>query len=164
MRLFSQTIILTLALLHSAAVFAADVPVIGVISRQGYVPGYNDTMFDAYIPASYVKWLESAGARSIAIYANATDEDVDMIFQQINGLIMPGGNDSGMQAERRLYQLAKEANENGETFPIMGICWGFQNLALLELGIGREDSFVSAFFVSTCMRPHSTCGTFQCIR
>mmetsp|Transcript_20051 Transcript_20051/g.30737 ORF Transcript_20051/g.30737 Transcript_20051/m.30737 type:complete len:352 (-) Transcript_20051:210-1265(-) len=140
MRLFSQTIVLTLGLLHSAAVFAADVPVIGIITREGTIPDYN-RHFDAYIPAGYVKWLESAGARTIAIYANATEEDVDMIFPQINGLLMPGGNAGGAQAEKRLYQLAKEANENGEIFPILGICWGFQNLALLERGTPRQDSF-----------------------
>ena len=128
--------------------FAVDVPVIGIISREkmpGLEPGtesdYN------YIPASYVKWLESAGARSIAIFANSTGEDVDMVFQQINGLLMPGAEASGSQAETRLYQLAKEANENGETFPILGICWGFQHLPLLERGTNREESTVRYYSI-----------------
>ena len=137
MKLLHAISALALALLHSAAVFAVDVPVIGVVSRENMIPNHeNDGV--SYIAASYIKWLESVGARSIAIFANATDEDIDMIFPQINGLIMPGGNDAGPWAETRLYKLAKEANENGEIFPIMGICWGFQNLPLLERGNMRH--------------------------
>ena len=131
---------LTLALIHSAAVVAVDVPVIGIISRENLIPNHeNDGGY--YVGASYIKWLESAGARSIAILANATDEEVDMIFPQINGLLMPGGRKSDTKAETRLYKLAKEANESGETFPIMGICWGFQRLPIIQHGPNHHDEF-----------------------
>lgn len=138
MNLFSHLVSITLALLHSTA-SAVDVPVIGIVSRENFIPGH-ETDGDNYIAASYAKWLESAGARSIAIFANTTEEEVDIIFQQINGLLMPGGNSAGPQAERRLYQLAKEANENGDTFPIVGICWGFQSFLLFERDMLRIDS------------------------
>ena len=130
----AATSALMLALLHTVAVHvsAIDVPVIGLVSRENWIPEHMSDG-DHYIAASYIKWLESAGARSIAIFANTTDEEVDMIFKQINGLVMPGGYEAGPQAERRIYQLAKEANKNGDTFPIMGICWGFQSLPLFEV-------------------------------
>mmetsp|Transcript_18847 Transcript_18847/g.29186 ORF Transcript_18847/g.29186 Transcript_18847/m.29186 type:complete len:166 (-) Transcript_18847:22-519(-) len=159
-RIIAIALTLLHTLLHSPTIFAVDVPVIGLVSRENWIPGH-ETDGNHNIVASYAKWLESAGARSIAIYANATDEDVDDIFQQINGLLMPGGMDAGPQAEKRLYQLAKEANENGETFPILGICWGFQNFPLFERGTGRWDSFVrsfsSQFQLFVCKRELTIC-------
>ncbi|CAB1353214.1 unnamed protein product, partial [Coregonus sp. 'balchen'] len=46
----------------------------------------------SYIAASYVKYLESAGARVVPIRINRTDEEYEKIFNSINGLLLPGGD------------------------------------------------------------------------
>ncbi|RLW12982.1 hypothetical protein DV515_00000290 [Chloebia gouldiae] len=45
----------------------------------------------SYIAASYVKFVESAGARAVPIRLNLTDEEYDKIFHSINGILLPGG-------------------------------------------------------------------------
>ena len=60
-------------------------PVVGVLSQ----PFYNNND-QYYIAASYVKWLESAGADAIALPYDAPDDLVNEIFSQINGFLFPG--------------------------------------------------------------------------
>ena len=50
---------------------------IGVLSTPDDAKSYY------YIAASYVKWLESAGARAIAIPFHADDELIESIFNQV---------------------------------------------------------------------------------
>jgi gamma-glutamyl hydrolase len=49
--------------------------------------GYNGT----YIAASYVKYIEGAGGRVVAIPYRASHEVLQQLFSQINGLLLPGG-------------------------------------------------------------------------
>lgn len=45
-----------------------------------------------YIAASYVKFLESAGARVVPILHTSSPERIDTLFSRINGVLIPGGN------------------------------------------------------------------------
>eukprot|EP00590_Aulacoseira_subarctica_P005037 CAMPEP_0172433398 /NCGR_PEP_ID=MMETSP1064-20121228/67993_1 /TAXON_ID=202472 /ORGANISM="Aulacoseira subarctica , Strain CCAP 1002/5" /LENGTH=284 /DNA_ID=CAMNT_0013181301 /DNA_START=77 /DNA_END=931 /DNA_ORIENTATION=- len=85
-----------------------------------------------YIAASYVKWLESAGARAIAIPFDAPDDIVESIFLQVNGILFPGGATTDMPSSaKRIWNLAKEANDNGDFFPLWGTCLGFELMVML---------------------------------
>ena len=44
-----------------------------------------------YMPASYVKWVESAGARAAPVLMNATTEEVRALLRQLNGVLLIGG-------------------------------------------------------------------------
>lgn len=44
-----------------------------------------------YIAASYVKYLESAGARVVPLLHNSTAQQLTDKFSKINGLLFPGG-------------------------------------------------------------------------
>ena len=142
--LFGLNLILTVAIVSSRANDENNiVPVIGVFTRNApgnakWIP--PDLENSQFIPASYVKWLESAGARSIAIDADASDEQIKEIFKQVNGVLIPGGvlakkqgNDTtidpveesslsaaktSQDAAKLIWDLAKQANEEGEVFPI----------------------------------------------
>lgn len=52
------------------AVFGADVPVIGILSQETYsVEQYfPNEDYDSFIAASYVKFIESAGAKVVPIW------------------------------------------------------------------------------------------------
>ena len=84
------------------------------------------------IAASYIKWLESAGARSIPIHMDTSETELKEIFRNINGLLLPGGNNHLNDSTRYMWNLAKEANENGDHFPVWGTCLGFQFMVELE--------------------------------
>uniref|UniRef100_A0A3B4AA36 folate gamma-glutamyl hydrolase n=1 Tax=Periophthalmus magnuspinnatus TaxID=409849 RepID=A0A3B4AA36_9GOBI len=90
----------------------------------------------SYIAASYVKTLESAGARVLPIMIDHTEEEYKEIFNMINGFFLPGGAanifDSGYATAAKIfYDLAIEANKKGDYFPIWGTCLGFEQLAVI---------------------------------
>jgi len=83
-----------------------DRPVIAIVTQPTY--GNNSTGF---ISASYVKWLESAGARSIPLPHDAPDSYTDKVFENVNGVLFTGGvNKNPPKAARRIYALAEAAN------------------------------------------------------
>jgi len=109
-----------------------DTPVIGVFTR-------NDEEFDLdVIASSYVKWLESAGAQVIPIHSQIDDdEELEALFRNINGVLFPGGDDTLTSSVKKIWRMAKEANENGDHFPIWGTCLGFEFMLQLESEIGE---------------------------
>lgn len=116
------------------AVASALTPVIGILSQPFTNADTNETEF--MIAASYVKWLEAAGARSIAIPYDAFD-DVDLYFPQINGLLFPGGASLLPQTAWRLWELALDANSAGRYFPVWGTCLGFEYITMMASGKGQ---------------------------
>lgn len=118
-------------------------PIIGVVSEKVA----NSTR--SYIAASYVKYLESAGARVVPVLSNSTDAQIEYLFKSLNGILFPGGGvstaDSGYaNVGAEMFRLAKEANQNGDYFPLWGTCLGFELLGVLQAGstsvLGHVDA------------------------
>uniref|UniRef100_A0A8C6WNB4 folate gamma-glutamyl hydrolase n=1 Tax=Neogobius melanostomus TaxID=47308 RepID=A0A8C6WNB4_9GOBI len=131
MRLLLCFALLTLSNLSFAT--RNDRPIIGVLAQEVFKPQPDAT---SYIAASYVKFLESAGARVIPVMINQTEEEYTALFHSINGVLFPGGgvsvNSSGYaRAAKIFYNLAIEANRREDYFPIWGTCLGFEQLAYL---------------------------------
>lgn len=113
-----------------------DEPIIGVLAQEVFSPKPNQT---AYIAASYVKFLEAAGARVVPVMINKTLEEYKTLFSSINGILYPGGGvsiiSSGYQrAAKIFFELAIEANKKGDYFPVWGTCLGFEQLIYLTSG------------------------------
>ncbi|XP_041817142.1 gamma-glutamyl hydrolase isoform X2 [Chelmon rostratus] len=113
-----------------------DRPIIGVLAQEVYSPKPNQT---AVIAASYVKFLESAGARVVPVMINQTPEAYKTLFNSINGILYPGGGasiiSSGYErAAKIFYELAIQANKRGDYFPVWGTCLGFEQLTYLTSG------------------------------
>ncbi|CAJ1050807.1 gamma-glutamyl hydrolase-like [Xyrichtys novacula] len=109
-------------------------PIIGVLAQEN-LPGDQLAPAPSYIAASYVKYLEGAGARVVPIRINRTEEEYKKIFFSINGLLLPGGDvdiqtSQFTRAAKFFYELALKANNNGDFFPIWGTCQGFQQLTV----------------------------------
>ena len=69
-------------------------PIIGILAQdiQDDLTGsLANVPYTSYISASYVKFVESGGARVVPILINQPDEYYEMIFQSINGMMIPGG-------------------------------------------------------------------------
>ncbi|XP_063307433.1 gamma-glutamyl hydrolase-like [Pelobates fuscus] len=113
-------------------------PIIGILAQETHFEELQ-SYGSSYIAASYVKTLESAGARVIPIKISLPEEEYVKIFNSINGILLPGGGVDLMHSEfakaaKIFYDLALKANDNGDYFPIWGTCLGFEELTYLTSG------------------------------
>ena len=120
-------------------------PLIGIISQ----PGDPATGHDSYIAASYVKFVEAAGARVVPFFHDAPAEETEARFAAVNGVLVPGGaarlapGHTFFDVASRVIDLATEANlEKKEHFPILAICLGFEALGVHLSG---NSSLLSSF-------------------
>eukprot|EP00003_Mantamonas_plastica_P024915 TRINITY_DN4762_c0_g1_i1.p1 TRINITY_DN4762_c0_g1~~TRINITY_DN4762_c0_g1_i1.p1 ORF type:complete len:378 (+),score=134.15 TRINITY_DN4762_c0_g1_i1:129-1136(+) len=112
-----------------------DRPIIGILTQKSgsEVAQYGPQ----YIAASYIKWIESAGGRVTVLKYDESPEVLTDLFSKINGVLFPGGgadlsaNSTFRNTATLLYNLAIEANKNGQHFPIWGTCLGFQTLNVI---------------------------------
>lgn len=90
-----------------------------------------------YVPASFVRWLESGGARVIPIHYDTEEQELRYLFESINGILFTGGEITDISntpyghTAKLLFRWAKEANDAGDHFPIYGTCQGFQLMCQL---------------------------------
>lgn len=111
-------------------------PLIGIVSHPG--DGTNGKLSKApnasYIAASYVKFVESGGARAVPILYNEPPEVIEQKFRAVNGLLFTGGSaryGRYLQTVEKLFQRALEENDNGEYFPVYAVCLGFEILSII---------------------------------
>ena len=87
---------------------------------------------DKYLPASYVKLVESTGARVVPIPFDAPLEKLEELFNSVNGIIFPGGDADFTPGTlfynnaQYLFNLTIAANDAGDYFPLIGICQGME--------------------------------------
>jgi gamma-glutamyl hydrolase len=67
---------------------------------------------------------------------NSTTDELDQLFSSINGVLFPGGGADIVQtplfySAQYLYNKALSAFDNGDYFPILGHCMGFEILATI---------------------------------
>eukprot|EP00882_Tetradesmus_deserticola_P012072 GHRQ01012787.1.p1 GENE.GHRQ01012787.1~~GHRQ01012787.1.p1 ORF type:complete len:335 (+),score=143.27 GHRQ01012787.1:127-1131(+) len=116
--------------------YVNDRPIIGILTQ----PGEPAPDGHSYIAASYIKWIEAAGARVIPIMYDMTEQELQDRFKAINGLLLPGGGadlrpgHAFYDTAARLVQLAIEANDKGDYFPVHGTCLGLEALSLIISG------------------------------
>lgn len=112
---------------NSQDAYMNEEPIIGILTQPDLNLLAEHHVFEDYIPSSYVKWIEAAGGRAVAIPFNATKTQIHKAFSSINGLLIPGGkipNRTPQVAD--LLHLARKANDAGTYFPVWGTCAGFQ--------------------------------------
>ena len=115
-------------------------PVIAIIAQPLL---WADGQHSQYIAASYVRWLESAGARTVPLSYYASDDEADDVFEQVNGALFPGGGANTPGVARRLYKRAVAAHANGDHFPIWGSCAGFE--WLMQTAAGNDSVLTDGF-------------------
>lgn len=81
--------------------------------------------------ASYVKYLESAGARVVPVNYNAPTEELDTLFDSVNGWFFTGGGASLPPSAKHIWQKVKTAKDSGDYLPLWGTCLGFEWLLKL---------------------------------
>ncbi|XP_067888007.1 gamma-glutamyl hydrolase-like [Heterodontus francisci] len=112
-------------------------PIIGVLAQE--TSRSFQKFGSSFVAASYVKYLESAGARVVPISINLTEAQYRKLFYSINGLLLPGGGTNLITSQfakiaALFYDLALQANDHGSYFPVWGTCLGFEELTVLTSG------------------------------
>ncbi|XP_016991011.2 gamma-glutamyl hydrolase A [Drosophila rhopaloa] len=143
-KLFISLLISIGSLLIASAAISS--PIIGILTQEVYTDGLISRHFDnktSYIAASYVKYLEGAGARVVPVWIGRNRSYYEDLMYKINGVLLPGGatwfNQSNGYADagEHLVQLAMELNDQGIFMPVWGTCLGME-LMVYKLADGSE--------------------------
>ena len=122
-------------------------PLVGVLSQPRYWTGAPDAP-GGYIAASYVKWLEAAGARAVPILYTDSNETIHRKLSAVNGVLLPGGDSdispgtSLRAAGESVVRESMAAAAVGEVYPVWGTCMGFQ---LAALAVSGDDAMYGKF-------------------
>lgn len=107
-------------------------PIIGILTE----PTTTFEFGQEFIQTSYVSFLEMAGARVVPVRGKQPQQYYEQLFKNINGVLFPGGAadiNTGpyYQSGKYLYDLAIQANDKGDYFPIWGTCLGLELMTTL---------------------------------
>lgn len=105
--------------------------------------GYNRT----YIAASYVKWLEDGGARSIPIPFDASPSLVEDILDQVDGVLFPGGASALPSSAIAIwevlhgekYYFPEKDDAPRDMIPLWGTCLGMEFIIQLAADATEND-------------------------
>ncbi|KAK9204257.1 hypothetical protein WN943_014515 [Citrus x changshan-huyou] len=122
-------------------------PVIGILSHPG--DGASGRLSNAtnasYIAASYVKFVESGGARVIPLIFNEPEEILFEKLELVNGILYPGGwakNGLYYDIVEKIFKKILEKNDAGDHFPVYAICLGFE---LLSMIVSEDRNILETF-------------------
>lgn len=120
-------------------------PIIGIVTQPNE-DGWPGTQ--PYIAASYVKYVESAGARVVPINFDGSDEYLEQMYAQINGVLFPGGGQT-LDGSALLHTATFFVNKSvqayasgGDYFPVVGHCQGFEVMLMAITGLDLEKCMV----------------------
>ncbi|GAB2284359.1 Gamma-glutamyl hydrolase 2 [Dionaea muscipula] len=122
-------------------------PVIGILSHPGDGASgrLNNATTASYIAASYVKFVESAGARVIPLVYNEPREILFKKLNLVNGVLFTGGwAKSGLYFEivAEIFKKILQKNDDGQYFPCYAICLGFELLTMIiSMDVGILERF-----------------------
>nr|XP_043620553.1 gamma-glutamyl hydrolase 2-like [Erigeron canadensis] len=125
-------------------------PVIGIVTHPG--DGASGRLSNAtngsYIAASYVKFVESAGARVIPLIFNEPFHNIQTKLNLVNGVLFTGGwAKTGLYFDviEEVFKQVLKRNDAGEHFPLLAICLGFE---LLTMIISKNNNILEDFSAS----------------
>ncbi|KDP46038.1 hypothetical protein JCGZ_13484 [Jatropha curcas] len=122
-------------------------PVIGILSHPGDGASrrLNNATNASYIAASYVKFVESAGARVIPLIYNEPPEVLFEKLNLVNGVLFTGGRvKTGLYYDivKAIFKRVLAKNDAGYHFPLYAICLGFE---LLTMIISKDNNILESF-------------------
>ena len=124
-------------------------PIIGILTNPNDEPVPDYDSVPGYFAASYVKWLEMAGARVVPIPFERPAA-VKELLPFINGVLFTGGDANFTFPNGTLTQLARTgqlifdeviaSSARGEIWPLWGTCQGFHLIAFLASGLNASTA------------------------
>ncbi|KAK3138258.1 hypothetical protein QOZ80_5AG0366510 [Eleusine coracana subsp. coracana] len=124
-----------------------DLPVIGIVSHPGDGAGgrISNGTATSYIAASYVKFVEAAGARVIPLVYNEPEERILEKLSLVNGVLFTGGSEKHgpyFETIKKVFQYVLDRNEAGEPFPLFAQCLGFE---LVSMIVSKDNNILETF-------------------
>lgn len=133
-----KKLLITLALI-STLTLCTSKPIIGILTNP--TERDTETISEAFIHPTYVKWLEASGAEIIPIFPWISDQELDSILSKVNGVFFQGGStllriDSEFViiASKIVKRIIKEKDENNRLLPLWGTCQGFELIHVVVAG------------------------------
>lgn len=165
-----RSVILSLTLLSTLAHAANNKPVVAIYALD-ISPALEKHYPSAqsFIPASYVKWLEQAGARVTYILPTWSDDMIARKFDTVDGVLFTGGGSNlthGRYADvaRSLVRMTYNYNSrNPGSRALWGTCLGLETLVanlanggfdVLSLMTGSKNVSMQTSLTSDCSRRH----------
>ena len=81
------------------------------------------------------------GARAVPLGYSWSDDQVDELLDQVNGVLFPGGGSSVPPSAYRAVNRSLELADAGETLPVWGTCLGFEWVSQIVGGIHLTGGF-----------------------
>ncbi|XP_054287274.1 gamma-glutamyl hydrolase-like [Macrosteles quadrilineatus] len=142
-------VLVALVALVAPPVAATERPIIGVLAQE-VPPSLRPKVQGAtsYVAAGYVKAVEAAGARAVPVFINKTLEYYKYIMSSVNGLVLPGGDsdftvpDGYAAAGRILLNIVVKLQDSGISFPVLGVCQGYEFLMFLASKVSNPMDFL----------------------
>lgn len=100
----------------------------------------------SYITESSIKWFAERGIDVLPIPYETNRPD--SYFKKIHGLYLQGGpmyDEKYMRTVCKLLELAQDANDRGEHFPVWGTCHGLQTLLMIYGNLALDGSDLGDF-------------------
>lgn len=79
--------------------------------------------------ASFVRFLEGAGARIVPLVPNMSEDETMARLKKLNGVFLPGGDGDYEDYAHFLYDKVLEMNDQGTYIPMWGTCMGYEQIA-----------------------------------
>jgi len=119
-------------------------PVIGILSQK--TNGKMSRLGHSYIAASYVKYIEGAGAQVYPVLDSWSKEKLNETLHSLNGMLLPGGaqlfpNSKFYEASAYIYNWVVDRNKNGVHFPLWGTCLGFEAILTVQANLTKDIRF-----------------------
>lgn len=136
----------------ATANFREGSPVIGMFSLPTD-PQFCESSHCEALPASYVKFIESAGGEVVPVSFYATESEMDLLLESLNGFLFTGGADMDPPAAAlRVLERSRQLFEAGDPqnqLPVWGTCLGFEWLVAAT----SPSSLLSGFRASNVNLP-----------
>ncbi|PKA65365.1 Gamma-glutamyl hydrolase [Apostasia shenzhenica] len=118
-------------------------PVVGIVTHPGDGASgrLSNSTRASNIPASYVKFVESAGARVIPLIYNEPWDILSQKLELVNGVLFTGGwAKMGLYFDtiKKVFEETLSKNDAGDHFPLFGICLGFELISMIV----SEDNYI----------------------
>jgi len=70
-------------------------PIIGIytqVNEDDPPRGNSEEIFQTFISASYIKFVEMSGAQVVPIFSYSNQSDIAALLPKLNGVLFPGGD------------------------------------------------------------------------
>mmetsp|Transcript_631 Transcript_631/g.1135 ORF Transcript_631/g.1135 Transcript_631/m.1135 type:complete len:308 (-) Transcript_631:2370-3293(-) len=129
-------------------------PVVGVVTAPSFVAN-----FTAELPLSYLKWVESAGARTVVINHEEPSHVLDYILDSVNAVLLTGDSEGPqacsydsqyMQTVGYIFSKVAQKNQAGTYLPLWGTCLGMEALQhIVSQACSSSDAYSNNTMLST---------------